>query len=838
MQINGENYLAPVDLEVMNEIQARNRSMNASEILAEMEAAGTDLQIVILDACRDNPFAARGRSIGGHGLAPMNAGKGTFIAYATAPGQTADDNSSDRNGLFTKYLLETLKEPGLPLDAVFNQANGLVVQASKGRQVPWTASSVNGVFYFRPPVVQAEARSSPGMDEEAWQSIRDSKQPRVFQRFIEAYPDSRYVPIAKLRIEALSGRDETSGDASDAVDIANLRDQLTQGIRLERIGRAKDAFKKYSDAYERAREAIAFLPGGQRPSEALESVFVDLGYRYSWALVDVGRVSEGDEVQRVLETLIGSYDTASAPAGMLLSLIKFEQMERRWYAIHNKTDEAKKHAQRAVELAARVAPNAAGESAWLTFISVEVQHFFMDGPAKEDLLARSCAMADRMIAKNPADGPSVDAREYCLSDQAETARTKGDFNGQLARLEDIRKLETAALTNSPDDRYFLLTLAETENQLADLALRRGKEEERNEHRIAAQDYFVRALRGRTVFTEHPFDLRSMYANLKVIEFSNTEKQVAYYKDIAESVAATADAFPQARNMSFISADASTTLGDLLSQEARTRPVALTWFSNAIDGFNKAGVMDNLGTFSEDFSTYCRVWSEQAELHAKLGQPEQVLTDWKAMMNSCQAPLDKYPWDIYLRSNLLNTIAAAGQALVDTGRYSEAIPLLEYCSHWVHKTSTKTLARIYRDGLGGIPKNPAKAQELETLAAKQIITRYTIPTDFGGIKVPFYYYIRDWPSDYQYVGIDDQVIWLKQARGGVVAPEVVESFHKLMKIAKDNKVSFRELVEYALGQASDKTKSASKTDSPLGDKQNDAGGLSAVVRVLSQLRVDQ
>jgi Caspase domain len=147
-QINGENYIAPVDLEVVNEIQARNRSIGASEILSEMEAVGTDLQIVILDACRNNPFANRGRSIGGRGLAPMNAGKGTFIAYATAPGQTADDNAGGGNGLFTKHLLEVLKEPGQALDVVFNRTNGLVQEASRGAQVPWTASS--GSSYSAP----------------------------------------------------------------------------------------------------------------------------------------------------------------------------------------------------------------------------------------------------------------------------------------------------------------------------------------------------------------------------------------------------------------------------------------------------------------------------------------------------------------------------------------------------------------------------------------------------------------------------------------------------------------------------------------------------------------
>jgi len=92
MQVNGENYLAPVELVVDNESQVKYKSLNVGYVLEQMEGAGADLQILILDACRNNPFVKNGRAIGGRGLAPITASNGTFISYATAPGQTADDN--------------------------------------------------------------------------------------------------------------------------------------------------------------------------------------------------------------------------------------------------------------------------------------------------------------------------------------------------------------------------------------------------------------------------------------------------------------------------------------------------------------------------------------------------------------------------------------------------------------------------------------------------------------------------------------------------------------------------------------------------------------------------
>ena len=80
----------------------------------------------------------------------MNAGRGTLLAYATSPGSTADDNAQARNGLYTTYLLQALREPGVPLEQVFKRAGGMVQRASGGKQVPWIASSVDGDFYFRP----------------------------------------------------------------------------------------------------------------------------------------------------------------------------------------------------------------------------------------------------------------------------------------------------------------------------------------------------------------------------------------------------------------------------------------------------------------------------------------------------------------------------------------------------------------------------------------------------------------------------------------------------------------------------------------------------------------
>jgi formylglycine-generating enzyme required for sulfatase activity len=145
LQVRDENYLAPVDLVARDAVEARHRTLNAMEVLDRMDAQGTDLQIMILDACRNNPYGGRGQ---GTGLAPMkNMGKGTFIAYSTAPGQTASDGAG-QNGLYTSELLKAIRKPGLTLEEVFKQAAEAVQKASGGGQIPFMSSSVSGNFYF------------------------------------------------------------------------------------------------------------------------------------------------------------------------------------------------------------------------------------------------------------------------------------------------------------------------------------------------------------------------------------------------------------------------------------------------------------------------------------------------------------------------------------------------------------------------------------------------------------------------------------------------------------------------------------------------------------------
>jgi formylglycine-generating enzyme required for sulfatase activity len=162
-QVEGTNYLIPIGANVEKAATATADSVSAEQILATMTAAGTALNLLILDACRNNPFLSRWPVQVPRGLAPMQAARGSLIAYATAPGAVAADGGG-RNGTYTKHLLRYLTTPDLLVEQMFKRVRVAVEEETGGTQTPWEASSLQGDFSFRPT---AEARPGSAVVQES-----------------------------------------------------------------------------------------------------------------------------------------------------------------------------------------------------------------------------------------------------------------------------------------------------------------------------------------------------------------------------------------------------------------------------------------------------------------------------------------------------------------------------------------------------------------------------------------------------------------------------------------------------------------------------------------------
>ncbi|MGD1891205.1 MAG: caspase family protein [Cyclobacteriaceae bacterium] len=149
VQVDGSNYLIPVDAQLASAYDVEYDCVRADRVLAKMEAANSRTNIVMLDACRDNPFERSwSRSTKGNGLAFMSAPQGSLVAYATAPGQTASDGGG-QHGIYTEALLTHLTIPNLTIEQVFKRVRATVSQKSQGKQIPWESTSLTGDFYFK-----------------------------------------------------------------------------------------------------------------------------------------------------------------------------------------------------------------------------------------------------------------------------------------------------------------------------------------------------------------------------------------------------------------------------------------------------------------------------------------------------------------------------------------------------------------------------------------------------------------------------------------------------------------------------------------------------------------
>jgi Caspase domain len=151
LQVNGSNYLVPVGANPTREADVDFQMVDINLVLRQMQSSGTRLNLVILDACRNNPFSARGLRSADGGLAQMRAPEGTLISYATQPGSVAQDGS-DGHSPYTKALATTIKQAGLDVFQTFNQVGLAVKRQTGGSQQPWVSSSpIDGSFYFVAP---------------------------------------------------------------------------------------------------------------------------------------------------------------------------------------------------------------------------------------------------------------------------------------------------------------------------------------------------------------------------------------------------------------------------------------------------------------------------------------------------------------------------------------------------------------------------------------------------------------------------------------------------------------------------------------------------------------
>ena len=196
IEAQGSNYLLPVDGDIRDTADLDLVAVEADWVLRQLFSARNRTNIVILDACRNNPFDSLGGSSGG--LAEMKAPTGTFISYASAPGSVAMDGEGS-NSPFTLALSQGVLAEGAPIEQVFKQVRIDVLEQTGGKQTPWDSSSLTGDFFFRPsePMSAEEVAA-----QQLWNSVRTTDDPVQLMLFLRAYPSSAYADEARAALTA------------------------------------------------------------------------------------------------------------------------------------------------------------------------------------------------------------------------------------------------------------------------------------------------------------------------------------------------------------------------------------------------------------------------------------------------------------------------------------------------------------------------------------------------------------------------------------------------------------------------------------------------------------
>ena len=209
VQVNYDNFLVPVDARIRQESDIALQTINVNQALESLTASGNRLSLMVLDACRDNPFKTRQDFAG---LAPRDAPKGTLIAYATDAGNVAQDgDATSGNGLYTQFLLKELARPLATIDDVFKRVRFSVRRASGGQQIPSFTNGLEEDFSFNhgfhvKPLNLSERSVQFALEKARWDSIRNSRNPDDFYDFIEAHPNSGVGELAQAVLERLARR--------------------------------------------------------------------------------------------------------------------------------------------------------------------------------------------------------------------------------------------------------------------------------------------------------------------------------------------------------------------------------------------------------------------------------------------------------------------------------------------------------------------------------------------------------------------------------------------------------------------------------------------------------
>ncbi|BAM89996.1 conserved exported hypothetical protein [Bradyrhizobium oligotrophicum S58] len=252
--ISGTNYLLPIDADIKSEMDAKLGAAINVDVTLDQTLGDAKVKLVFLDACRDNPFAAKIRSSASTrsvsvqaGLAEMKSGEGTLIAFATGPGQTALDGEAGTNSPFTRALIAHITQPGLEIQQAMTQVRAQVNEETAKGQLPWGHTNLIGAVYLNPgaggapaasaaPITVAAIPPANDVELEFWRSVKDSNRSEELKAYLTNYPNGQFRSLALARVASLeNGPSTTTRNLTTGIDPATFTEQGTE-VTEDQIG--------------------------------------------------------------------------------------------------------------------------------------------------------------------------------------------------------------------------------------------------------------------------------------------------------------------------------------------------------------------------------------------------------------------------------------------------------------------------------------------------------------------------------------------------------------------------------------------------------------------------
>jgi uncharacterized caspase-like protein len=258
--VGGSNYLLPVDADIKSEMDVKLGAAINIDLTLDQTMGDAKVKLVFLDACRDNPFAAKIKSNSAtrsvnvqSGLAEMKSGEGTLIAFATGPGQTALDGQEGNNSPFTRALIDNITKPGVEIQQAMTSVRAQVNEETHKGQLPWGHTNLIGAVYLNPaqqtqqvanaaPTASnnapaaAASGSSDGVELEYWRSVKETNKPEELNAYLSTYPNGQFKALALARLAAIqNGPSTTTRNLNAGVDPATFTDDASQ-LTEDQIG--------------------------------------------------------------------------------------------------------------------------------------------------------------------------------------------------------------------------------------------------------------------------------------------------------------------------------------------------------------------------------------------------------------------------------------------------------------------------------------------------------------------------------------------------------------------------------------------------------------------------